>query len=176
MTDSFPDEFFSLDEVRGYLEAKHPEESRKYLNKRSRDDALLDDQTTGDESQQQHGQQPTAKRSKDLGIPDVGARPDLINAVKAADTEQTTRLLDNRHDANILYRRGGWTPLIVAAMESNYEPRMPEIVSLLIKRGANVNTANQVGCTSLAAALPYLIRAIPHSTALPLSTAREVPM
>lgn len=122
------------------------------------------------------GQQPTAKRFKEEEEVER-ARPDLINAVKAADIERTTRLLDDGHDANILYRRGGWTPLIVAAMDSNYEPRiMPEIMSLLIKRGANVNKANQVGCTSLAAALPYLIRAIPHSTALPLSTAREVSM
>lgn len=59
------------DEVRKYLETNVLPHNKK----RSRDDALFDDdqttgdesqqQTTGGESQQQHGQQPTAKRSKD---------------------------------------------------------------------------------------------------------------
>src|SRR5688572_137218 len=80
-------------------------------------------------------------------LPDAAAGgADLIDAIKTADNNAVRELLRNHAEVNISQPDGS-TALMLAA-----ERNQAEIVSLLIKAGANVNAANEYGATALAVA------------------------
>jgi hypothetical protein len=70
-------------------------------------------------------------------FPISGCKPSpasLMTAVKADNTEETTKLLDKGADANSRTSPSGWSALHYAAMNGNVE-----IVQALLKAGADAN-------------------------------------
>jgi ankyrin repeat protein len=75
--------------------------------------------------------------------PDGGALTALVYAARAGSIDAARVLLEGGADVNQTTRYG-WTPLLAATQNQNYQ-----LAKFLIERGANVNLANKGGWTPL---------------------------
>jgi ankyrin repeat protein len=80
-----------------------------------------------------------------VGAQDGGSQGDAFYAaIRANDLAGLTAMLKAGADLNAAEPRGGMTPLMHAAVSGS-----PEAMTLLVDRGASVNTANSAGVTAL---------------------------
>jgi ankyrin repeat protein len=79
----------------------------------------------------------------------MAAGQDLLAATEVGDLEHMQALLAKRVDINAVNAQG-WTSLHVAATGGNVE-----VVGLLLKHGADVNAASNIGATPLDNAITY---------------------
>jgi ankyrin repeat protein len=85
----------------------------------------------------------TARRAAAPRPPDGGALTALVYAARAGSIEAARVLLEGGADVNQTTRYG-WSPLLAATQNQNYQ-----MAKFLVERGANVNLANKGGWTPL---------------------------